>query len=79
MRAKFRVQRVEEFHSTDGTQHSERVVLSPVFKEDDPSAENSRFWSATPAGQVDLYISNPSAFGLLKNGKAFYLDFTPAD
>lgn len=79
MRAKFRVHRVEKQHTTDGTQYAEHVVAGPVFPNDDPEAENTKFWAATPSGQLDLYLSNPDVYGVLKQGKCFYLDFTPAE
>lgn len=79
MRAKFQVQRVEPYHLKDGSQTSEHVVLSPVFKDKDLEGENTKFWNATPSGQIDLYLSNPDAFGQLEKGKQFYVDFTAAD
>lgn len=79
MRAKFQVQRVEPYSGRDGVQQSEHVVLSPVYKDADPEGENTKFWNATPAGQIDIYISNPEAFGKLEKGHAFYVDFTAAD
>lgn len=79
MRAKFQVLRVEPYLLKDGTQTSEHVVLSPVYKDKDPEGENTKFWNATPAGQIDMYISNPEAFGKLTKGNAFYVDFSPAD
>lgn len=79
MRAKFAVQRVETAHTTDGTPTSQHVVASPVFKNQDPDSENSRFWTATPSGQIDLYISNVDAFGFFQAGDLVYVDFTKTD
>jgi hypothetical protein len=77
VRAKFSVQQVFQAKTTDGSIYSENVTLSPVYSPD-PNTENAAFWKATPSGRIDLYISNPDAFGRFEQGAEYYVDFTPA-
>jgi hypothetical protein len=53
-----------------------KVVLNPVVT---GSVENEWFYSATPAGQINLEVVNPGAAGQFAVGKEYYIDFTPAD
>ncbi len=54
---------------------NEQVTLYAVY--DDGKANKS--WSeATPAGNLDLTISNPAAKGKFEVGKEYYIDVTPA-
>lgn len=69
-RAKFRCNVLTDY----GTQQT--VSMLPVV---DGSPENQAFWAATPAGEVQLTISNPDAFAAFKAGSDYYVDFTPAD
>ncbi len=42
--------------------------------------ESNKSWSeATPAGDMYLMISNPSAKGRFEAGKEYFLDITPAE
>jgi hypothetical protein len=76
VRAKFSVQSVTQAKTSDGTVYSENVTLSPVYS-NDPGSENAAFWKATPAGRIDMYISNPDAHGEFVQGQEYYVDFTP--
>jgi hypothetical protein len=76
IRAKFSVQRVDPQEYPQGVKHTERVVLSPVYSAD-PNSENHAFWAATPNGHLEMYVSNPQAWGMFTAGQEFYLDFTP--
>jgi hypothetical protein len=74
VRAKLTVTAVTE-HDNKG--HGKTIELMCVY---DPTIpEDYRFCEATPNGQVKLYITNPAALDQFKIGKAFYLDFTPAE
>ncbi|MHB9148335.1 MAG: hypothetical protein ACYC2U_08245 [Candidatus Amoebophilus sp.] len=53
------------------------ITLSPVYSTD-PNHENKKFWDATPAGQIQMWIQNPEAFKHFKLGKEYYVDFTLA-
>ncbi len=47
-------------------------------KRDDPSDENSKFWSATPSGQIELGMVNQAAVDQFELGKEYYVTFTEA-
>lgn len=54
------------------------VKMSPVYGGNDPNHENSRFWSATPSGNLEFNTVNLSAVeGLVLDGE-YYIDITPA-
>lgn len=46
---------------------------------DDSLPEDQRFTKATPWGKATFAIDNPAALEQFEVGKAYYLDFTPAD
>lgn len=54
------------------------VKLSPVYTNGDPNHENSKFWAASPSGQVTLGCANLSAADYFELGGEYYLDFTKA-
>jgi hypothetical protein len=70
-RAKFRVNQITQY-----TGGGKQVKLMAVTDNGDP--ENKAFWNATPAGTLDITISNPDAADFFKVGQAYYLDFTEA-
>ena len=49
--------------------------LAPVYKDGD-NTENSKFWEATPSGQLTIQCSKFQPF---EPGKEYYLDITPAE
>lgn len=53
------------------------VKLYPVCPSE-PEDENRSWWEATPAGAIDLTITNRPAADLFEVGKEYYVDFTPA-
>lgn len=71
VRAKFKVWNADQ--SKDG--QSERVMMMPVT---DDSPENKAWSQATPAGQLNMTITNPECFGKFVPGAEYYLDFSPA-
>jgi hypothetical protein len=81
LRAKFEVRERTEHAWTDESErrHVESVglVLHPVYSPD-PTTENYAFWNATPGGQLQMTITNPSAFDFFQEGAEVYLDFTIA-
>jgi hypothetical protein len=77
VRAKFNCTRVEEHKSGDHV-YAHRVMLNPVYS-DAPESENRAFWTATPSGQLDMYISNQQAWGFFVPGQEYYLDFAPVE
>lgn len=70
MRAKFICESVTDYGYT------KKAQLRPVF--DNTIEENKQFNEATPAGYMEISISNQKAKDFLKPGKNYYLDFTEA-
>jgi hypothetical protein len=70
MRAKFRCESVTQFVA------QENVELRPVTQ---GSLENNSFSKYTPAGKLEMCITNPGAIGFFQPGKEYYLDITPAN
>lgn len=78
VRAKFKVQSIQDSTDQAGKVHGRRVTLTPVYS-DDPAHENRSFWQATPIGSIDMWINNPAAFEQFEQGAEYYIDFTRAD
>lgn len=92
IRAKFEVQKIE---ATIGSKPSGRkddrgweiyescelrtIVLAPVFGNGDPEHENTRFWQASPSGEIRLGTVNPTAWEAFELGGEYYIDFTRAE
>lgn len=55
------------------------LKLSPVYGNGDPNHENTKFWNASPSGQLTLGTVNPGAWSQFEIGKEYYIDFTPAE
>jgi hypothetical protein len=54
------------------------VTMSPVYANGDPSHENSKFWNATPSGQLQFNSVNLEAVDALELGAEYYIDIAPA-
>lgn len=54
------------------------LKFQPVFANNDPNHENSKFWASSPSGQITLGTVNPEAWSQFELGKSYYLDFTAA-
>lgn len=91
-RAKFKVQRVEcsqiqrQKPGAKGytpaemeTLEQRTIVLSPVYGNGDPAHENTKFWSATPTGEIRLGTVNPGAWESFDLGAEYFVDFTKAE
>jgi len=91
VRAKFRVTRIErsETMKHDGTNEAgvaryvkselQTIVLVPVYGHGDPNHENTKFWEATPSGEIKLGTVNAGAAAQFELGGEYYIDFTPAE
>jgi len=90
VRAKFRVDTIElSIHHNyekqeDGSPklvpvEKRTIVMHPVSANNDPNHENSKFWAASPTGELKLGTINPEAWKQFEIGKEYYLDFTSAD
>lgn len=73
VRCKFKVDSITQ-HASNGTS----VSMTPVYSNNDPNHENSKFWRATPSGELKFYCANPDAVAQLELGAEYYIDITPA-
>jgi hypothetical protein len=89
VRAKFKCNKIERSMGTVGAfdadgkltyQDAEirTLVLSPVYGNGDPNHENTKFWQASPSGEIRLGCANAVAAESFELGKEYYVDFTPA-
>lgn len=91
--AKFKVQRVEcsqiQKRKADAPSTSYQpkdyediemrtVILVPVYGNGDPNHENTKFWDATPTGEIKLGTVNPSAWQYFKLGGEYLITFEEA-
>lgn len=84
VRAKFKVTGIERSMGSkleDGKYvpaEIQTVKLSPVYGNNDPAHENTKFWQATPTGQIQLGCINADAAAAFHLDGEYYVDFTPA-
>jgi len=72
VRAKFFVSGIHYAHVTQGVYST--VKMAPVY------GEANKPWSeATPQGEITMSITNPDAVDKFELGKAYFVDFSPAD
>lgn len=76
MRAKMVVDSVERFQTMERLKL--RAVCSKGFGPNGESEDNT-YARYTPAGSVSLDVTNPDLLGKIEPGRAFYVDFTPAE
>lgn len=77
VRAKFRVDCVQT-HNYKGYE-GYKILMSPVTRTpDDPDSENTRFWTATPSGKLEIDTTNKAVLAQFTPGSEHYVDFTPA-
>lgn len=69
MRAKFLV------HSVTIQKDCEQLTMHPVTYDNN---ENASFSKYTPAGKLELTITNENLWGEFKPGDEYYIDFTKA-
>lgn len=67
VRAKFVVQSISGNNIKLATQYDPNIP------------EDQRFVKATPWGNIEMGIDNPSALEFLKVGRSFYVDFIPTE
>lgn len=84
IRAKIKINSVREDYNTAqipdnaGEKTGEQISARAVYSED-KTTENYSFSVATPSLSLLMYINNPNAFGILKEGLEYYLDFVPVE
>lgn len=64
-------------HVTTGMGKVVQVTLVPVYAKGDPAHENSRFWAATPSGELKLTLPDRALEGLDVIDEV-YVDITKA-
>jgi hypothetical protein len=77
VRAKVRVTGRHEFTgvSKDAGIVQVTVHMQPVYDE----GTNSQWSKYTPSGDLNLTITNPEAYKQFELGKAYFVDFSPAE
>ena len=75
VRAKFRVDSIERQIMYNGSERH-TVKMAPVSGND--SAENKKFWEATPSGKLEIGCAKAETASLFQLGGEYYVDFTPA-
>ena len=76
VRAKFKVKEITE-HAY-GNQLMKTIKLEPVYKSDDPEGENSKFWAASPNGEIRLGTINMDAAAQFEINGEYYVTFEKA-
>lgn len=92
VRAKFRVTAIERTlgsqntgrKTAEGSQIYEAVEMQtikmqPVYGNGDPEHENTKFWQASPSGELKLGTVNAEAARYFQLNREYYLDFTAAE
>ncbi|WP_065091626.1 hypothetical protein [Rhizobium leucaenae] len=78
VRAKFFVSDVR--HSeVPGTDPYAVITMMPVFGTYGDGKDNESWSKYTPSGKIEMSITNPAAIDRLEKGKAYFVDFTPAE
>jgi hypothetical protein len=78
VRAKFFVEDIQH-QDIPGTEQYASITMRPVFGTYGDGEVNKTWSKYTPSGHLQITITNPSATDAVEKGKAYYLDFTPAD
>lgn len=54
------------------------LEFQPVYHNNDPAHENSRFWAYTPSGELRIGTINKAVVDGMEIGHEYYLDISPA-
>lgn len=65
-------------YKTVGNQEMRTMRFAPVYANNDPNHENSKFWKYSPSGSIELGTVNQKAWENFKLGGEYYVDFTEA-
>ena len=91
VRAKFKVQRIESSIGSKVVGRNEQgrdvyeacelrtIVLAPVYGISDPNHVKTKFWQASPSGEIKLGTVNAEAAAQFVLGGEYYVDFTKAE
>lgn len=78
VRAKFFVSEVKHC-ATPGSDPCAIVTLEPVFGTYGDGKDNETWSKYTPSGKIEMSITNLAAIAAFDPGKAYIVEFTPAD
>lgn len=78
VRAKFFVTEIKHAGSP-GSEPYATITLVPVFGSYGDGKVNESWSKYTPSGKLEMAVTNPAGIEQFEIGKAYYLDFTPAD
>lgn len=85
VRAKFvvtevsqRMQHVPKEKDSKGNWRYEEKPIDTVRMSPVTGDANSKFWTASPSGSLELSMTNPDAAGTFKLGQHYYVDFSEA-
>ena len=73
MRCRFICVGVTSNFNASGEKYSEEVLAWPVYASEGP---NKAWAESTPAGEIQLTVTNPGAWGAFKKGRDYYVDFS---
>lgn len=82
VRAKFTVESITNHRGYgNGPMTSVKMIpVGPKYVENKiVESENTKFWSASPSGEMKLDMVNAAAAEQFVVGKEYFLDFTPAE
>lgn len=74
-RCKFRCDQVSKLVGYGKHKHLHSVSMAPVYANNDPNHENSKFWDTSPSGKFELSYIHSDLFEV---GKEYYLDISEA-
>lgn len=77
VRAKFRCQSIQHILTNTPGDTAANLMFQPVY--DNGDGTNKDWSKYTPNGKLEMTVTNPDAIAKFELGKAYYLDFTPAD
>lgn len=78
VRAKFYVSEVKH-QATPGSDPCATIVMAPVFGTYGDGKVNESWSRYTPSGKLEMTVTNPAAIEKFEVGRAYFVDFTPAD
>ena len=76
VRAKFKVDSIERGLWDKKEMHT--IKMTPVYANNDPEHENTKFWRYSPCGSLHLGTINAEAASQFELGAEYYIDFTKA-
>lgn len=78
VRAKFFVSEVKHV-ATPGSEPCAMIAMVPVFGTYGDGKVNETWSKYTPSGKLEMTVTTPAAIDAFEVGKAYFVDFTPAD